>query len=151
MSKQDRQGVRTTQGLEQKYSFGKVFTQQERENARQNSEMIQQNLTMKQFISFATTAIDTLQKGLALAEKTIIVLQNAVSVLEGKMHSAEDNISKHGKRLTTAEGNISNITVRTNKAEDNITSHEKRITTAEQNISKHDTTWHIWQRKLHLP
>jgi hypothetical protein len=34
MSKQDRQGVRTTQGLEQKYLFGRVFSNQAQENAR---------------------------------------------------------------------------------------------------------------------
>lgn len=132
MSKQDRQGVRRPADLEQKYSFGSVFKNQAKENARQQSEMNQQNLTMKQFISFASSAIETLQKEVDTAEKLIVALQIAVSSLEGRMTTAEGNIKKHGTRLTTAEENIVSI-------EENVQKIGKRVTTAESNISKHST------------
>ena len=38
MSKQDRQGVRTFSGLEQKYNFGSVFSRLDAENNEQNNE-----------------------------------------------------------------------------------------------------------------
>lgn len=87
MSKQDRQGVRTTQGLEQKYSFGKVFSKQERENARQNSELNQQNLTQKQFVSYASDAIEKLNQSIQDINKTIVSLTNKDTELEKNLTS----------------------------------------------------------------
>lgn len=84
-AKQDRQGVRTPANLEQKYSFGKVFDSQARENARQNEEMNQQNLTMKQFISFAASAIETLQKDMTAANKTIQELSDSNKSLQSNL------------------------------------------------------------------
>lgn len=109
MSKQDRQGARTPANLEQKYSFGKVFNNQAKENARQNSEMSQQNLTTREFISLATSAIDTLQKDVDKVEKLIEELRSLTSVLNDGLTIAEVNISNQGNRLTTAEKAISEL------------------------------------------
>ena len=99
MSKQDRQGVRTTQGLEQKYSFGKVFTQQERENARQNSEMNQQNLTMKQFIAYANESINKLNTSVESINKSIVALSKKDTELEKKDSSLLSKIEAYWKTV----------------------------------------------------
>lgn len=99
MSKQDRQGARTPANLEQKYSFGRVFSQQERENARQNEEMNQQNLTMKQFISSVTLAIDTLQKDLTAANQTMKELSAKNEALEKKDTSLQNQITKYWETI----------------------------------------------------
>ena len=139
MNKRDKQGVRHPAELERKYSFGKVFANQANENARQNSEMDQQRMTMQQFISYASSTLDTLKKDLDAAEVLIATLQTAVSRLVGRMDTAEGHITNHGTRLTTAEGNITNLGNRMTSAVGNITGQGTRLTTAENNISNHST------------
>ena len=99
MSKQDRQGARTPANLEQKYSFGRVFSQQERENARQNEEMNQQNLTMKQFISYASTTIEQLQKDVAAVNETIKSLSAKDKALEESNSSLSSQITNYWKTV----------------------------------------------------
>ena len=83
MSKRDRQGVRTPAGLEQKYGFGSVFKTQETENAKQNSQMDQQRMTMNQFIAFASSSIDTLNKNITDINKTLTNLSAKDEELNG--------------------------------------------------------------------
>lgn len=83
MSKRDRQGVRTPAGLEQKYGFGSVFKTQDQENAKQNSEMDQQRMTMNQFITFASSSIDTLNKNITEINKTLTSLSDKDEELNG--------------------------------------------------------------------
>ena len=60
MSKQDRQGVRTINGLEQKYQFGREFAKQDQAISKQGQAISSQNMTLSQFISFTTAAISDL-------------------------------------------------------------------------------------------
>lgn len=99
MSKQDRQGVRTPAGLEQKYNFGGVFEQQAKENARQKSEMNQQGLTMKEFISYASGAIDALNKSVQSINKSIESLSNKDKELEQKDSSLTTKIEAYWKTV----------------------------------------------------
>lgn len=63
MSKQDRQGVRTFSGLEQKYNFGSVFSRLDAENK-------EQNLTIREFAELVAETISTIQKDIkTLGEK----------------------------------------------------------------------------------
>ena len=71
MSKQDRQGVRKAADLEQKYSFGKVFSNQARLNESQEQELDSQRLTLSQFVSYASVAIETLRKDVTEVNKTL--------------------------------------------------------------------------------
>lgn len=57
MSKQDRQGVRTINGLEQKYQFGREFAKQDQAISKQSQAISTQSMTLSQFISYATTAL----------------------------------------------------------------------------------------------
>lgn len=95
MSKQDRQGARTPANLEQKYSFGRVFSQQERENTRQNEEMKKQNLTLKDFISYATSSISKLQNDITAANKKIQSLSDKDVELEESNASLQAQIAKY--------------------------------------------------------
>lgn len=71
MSKQDRQGVRKAADLELKYSFGKVFSNQARLNESQEQEIDSQRLTLSQFVSYASTAIETMRNELNVVNKTL--------------------------------------------------------------------------------
>ena len=57
MNKQDRQGVRSINGLEQKYQFGREFAKQDKAISKQNQAISTQSMTLSQFISYATTAL----------------------------------------------------------------------------------------------
>ena len=57
MNKQDRQGVRSINGLEQKYQFGREFAKQDKAISKQNLAISTQSMTLSQFISYATTAL----------------------------------------------------------------------------------------------
>lgn len=94
-SKQDRQGARTPANLEQKYSFGRVFSRQEKENARQNEAMNQQNLTLNQFISFATLAIEKLQKDMTTANNSIATLADKDKELAESDTALQNQIKKY--------------------------------------------------------
>ena len=137
MSKQDRQGVRRPADLEQKYSFGSVFRNQENESKRQKSEIDHQNLTMSQFISYANSAITALQKDIDTAEKLIAELRTTATNLDGRMKKAEWNISSHGDRLVATESDISSLDKRMDTAESNIDKHTSRLATAEDSITDH--------------
>ena len=84
MNKQDRQGARTPAALDQKYNIGRAFSTQEKENARQNKEMSQQQMTMREFISFATSAIERINSQLAQMGADIGLLKEADSTLSSK-------------------------------------------------------------------
>ena len=99
MSKQDRQGARTAANLEQKYSFGRFFSEQERENARQNQELDQANMTMKEFISYASSFIDKLQKDLTTANQTMQELSAKNEALEKKDTSLQNQITKYWETI----------------------------------------------------
>lgn len=85
MSKQDRQGVRTPAGLEQKYNFGNVFS-------RLDSENKNQNLTMRQFAEIITKTITTIQTN-------IDGLNTSVETLQEKDRDLENAIEKNDTTL----------------------------------------------------
>lgn len=89
MSKQDRQGVRTTQGLEQKYNFGNVFS-------RLNAENKEQNLTMRQFTELMVETITTIQKDIQnLTEKDTEIEKS----IEQSKNTLDDKISAYWEKI----------------------------------------------------
>lgn len=78
-SKQDRQGVRTTQGLEQKYNFGNVFS-------RLNTENKEQNLTMRQFSELMVETISHIQKDIENLSKKDTEIEKAMEKSETSLN-----------------------------------------------------------------
>ena len=78
-SKQDRQGVRTTQGLEQKYNFGNVFS-------RLNTENKEQNLTMRQFSELMVETISNIQKDIENLSKKDTEIEKAMEKSETSLN-----------------------------------------------------------------
>lgn len=99
MSKRDRQGVRTPAGLEQKYSFGTFFSEQKKANARQDDALDQTNLTMREFISLAASAIESLQKDMTAANKSIQSLVDKDKALEESDSSIQSQIAKYWETI----------------------------------------------------
>lgn len=64
MSKQDRQGARTPAGLDQKYNLGRVFSNQERENARLQQEMNLQNMSTRDLIYYVMGTMNSIESDL---------------------------------------------------------------------------------------
>jgi hypothetical protein len=89
MSKQDRQGVRTTQGLERKYNFGNVFS-------RLNAENKEQNLTMRQFTELMVESITTIQKNIQSLTEKDTAIEKAIEKSE---KSFTDKISAYWKTI----------------------------------------------------
>lgn len=142
MSRQDRQGARTPAGLEQKYNFGRVFSDQKKTEARQDSEMSRQSMTMREFILYASAEIDKLHTELDAANQQIVALQEADTVfdeetakLEQRLSTAEGTITSQGEKITAAEGEIRTHGERITSAEGTITSHGERLTNTEGSLS----------------
>lgn len=72
MSKQDRQGVRTAAGLEQKYRFSKSFSEQKEALSRQN-------LTLSQLVNYTDQTLDSFGSTLATVELAIAELRDEMS------------------------------------------------------------------------
>ena len=85
MSKQDRQGVRTPAGLEQKYNFGNVFS-------RLNAENQNQNLTMRQFAELVTETIATIQKDIEGLNGNVQSLTKKDTELEKAMEKSDSTL-----------------------------------------------------------
>lgn len=64
MSKQDRQGARTPAGLDQKYNLGRVFSNQESENARLQREMNLQHMSTRELIYHVMGMLDSIESDL---------------------------------------------------------------------------------------
>ena len=64
MSKQDRQGARTPAGLDQKYNLGRVFSNQEQENARLQREMNLQNVSTRELLFHVMGMLDSIESDL---------------------------------------------------------------------------------------
>lgn len=153
MSRQDRQGTRTPAGLEQKYNFGRVFSDQKKENARQDSEMNRQNFSTREFISYATATIVRLSTELTAVRES---LQTANDQINGKLKETEETLSKHGIKLADAEmelsqqgkkllsseeavenleQNVTGILERLSKAEEQVSKFDERVSSAESEIA----------------
>ena len=85
MSKQDRQGVRTPAGLEQKYNFGNVFSRLYGENQ-------QQNLTMRQFAELVTENLATIQKDIEGLNTSVQSLSEKDTQLENAMEQSDTSL-----------------------------------------------------------
>lgn len=64
MSKQDRQGARTPAGLDQKYNLGRVFSNQEKENARLQRDMNLQNMSTRDLLYQFIGILDSIESDL---------------------------------------------------------------------------------------
>lgn len=99
MSKQDRQGVRRASDLEQKYSFGRVFSNQSKLNEEQEQQLDTQRLTLSQFVSYASTAIKSLQNDLAAANNRISTFDNSLQSLSDKDSQIEKQITDYWQTI----------------------------------------------------
>lgn len=82
MSKQDRQGVRTPAGLDQKYNLGAAFKNQAAANEKMTSEMNLQNMTMRQFVSYVAAAITKIEVTLRSMKMTLEDLSSKVKKID---------------------------------------------------------------------
>lgn len=89
MSKQDRQGVRTTQGLEQKYNFGNVFS-------RLSAENKEQNLTMRQITELMVETITAIQKDIQILTEKDTEIEKSIEKSES---SLDGKISAYWKKI----------------------------------------------------
>ena len=64
MSKQDRQAARTPAGLDQKYNLGRVFSNQEKENARLQRDMNLQNMSTRDLLYQFIGILDSIESDL---------------------------------------------------------------------------------------
>lgn len=71
MSKQDRQGARTPAGLDQKYNLGRVFSNQERENARLQQEMNLQHMSTRELIYHVLGILESIESDLQILKDDV--------------------------------------------------------------------------------
>jgi hypothetical protein len=88
MSKQDRQGVRTSAGLEQKYRFGKAFADQ-RLSINEQGELIYK-----------------LDNSLSGAERSLSSLLDGVTALEGKADNIDAEVGELEQSLSDLSKNV---------------------------------------------
>lgn len=98
------------------------------------------------FESGVGSAVNALNGRITTAEGNITshgtrlgTAESDIDSLETRATASESTISSHGTRLTTAEGDISDIEDRVTTAESNIESHGTRLTAAEGNITSQGT------------
>lgn len=101
--KQDRQGVRRASDLEQKYSFGSVFKNQDSKNKEQSERLDAQNMSMTQFKSFATNKLDALQASLAALDGELDSLDNQIISINDAISDLRSNISSLGSTVAEAK------------------------------------------------
>ena len=151
MSKQDRQGVRRPADLEQKYGFGKVFSEQDNTNAKQNEQidLIRNTVSINNTAGLA--AIARLETKVSSVEQTVTEMQedDTVTQLGTRVDEAETAITNlqtaddsMGKRITAVETakaaqdkTIANLTERLTSLENTVTGLSTRLTTAETTLS----------------
>lgn len=76
-AKQDRQGVRRAADLEQKYSFGSVFKNQDTKNKEQSERLNAQNMSMEQFRQYAISYFGKMEEAMAkLTEENQTLSEN---------------------------------------------------------------------------
>lgn len=91
MSKQDRQGVRTPAGLEQKYDLGKSLSNLEAK-AKANAEQIsKQGQRIDSISENQDERFSALEKGISIAEKNIDTLKENVNSLQTRMTNSEEH------------------------------------------------------------
>lgn len=101
--KQDRQGVRRASDLEQKYSFGSVFKNQDSKNKEQSERLDAQNMSMTQFKSFATNKLDALQASLTALDGELDSLDNQIISINDAISDLRSNISSLGSTVAEAK------------------------------------------------
>lgn len=137
MSKQDRQGTRTPAGLEQKYNFGRAFSDQEKENARQNKEMNQQQMTMREFISFATSAIERINSQLAQMVADMGLLKEADSTLSLKQAEILAALSSQGEAIQGMKTSIEQQDGTLEGLNQTLAEHYQKISVMDQTLASH--------------
>lgn len=76
-AKQDRQGVRRAADLEQKYSFGSVFKNQDSKNKEQSERLDAQNMSMEQFRQYAISYFGKMETAMSkLTEENQTLSEN---------------------------------------------------------------------------
>ena len=61
MSKQDRQAVRTPTALEQKYNFGRTFSETNKSDAKRDAQIASLSQTLSQYMSDTNTTLESLK------------------------------------------------------------------------------------------
>lgn len=99
MSKQDRQGVRTSAGLEQKYRFGKAFADQ-RLSINEQGELIYK---LDNSLSGAERSLSSLLDGVTALEEKADNTDVAVGELEQSLSDFSKNVASYGLGANTVE------------------------------------------------
>lgn len=110
MSKQDRQGVRTPAGLDQKYNLGGRFSKLEEQDAKQSREMNQQNFTFAEFVSFVSAALARLEK--------------EISSLKEQTQRSDEDLSE---KLTETRRDVTNINISIGGINESLMRYDQRL------------------------
>lgn len=145
MSKQDRQGVRTPAGLDQKYNLGGQFSKLEEQDAKQRREMNQQNFTFAEFVSFVSAALARLEKEIfslkdqtqrsdeELSEK-LTETRRDVTNINISVGGINESLMRYDQRLEGIQQDAMAKESKILEVETTLSDHTTRLETAEQNI-----------------
>ena len=145
MSKQDRQGVRTPAGLDQKYNLGGRFSKLEEQDAKQSREMNQQNFTFAEFVSFVSAALIRLEKEISslkeqvqrsdkdLSEK-LTETRRDVTNINISIGGINESLMRYDQRLEGIQQDAMAKESKILEVETTLSDHTTRLETAEQNI-----------------
>lgn len=145
MSKQDRQGVRTPAGLDQKYNLGGRFSKLEEQDAKQSREMNQQNFTFAEFVSFVSAALARLEKEISslkdqtqrsdeeLSEK-LTETRRDVTNINISVGGINESLMRYDQRLEGIQQDAMAKESKILEVESTLSDHTTRLETAEQNI-----------------
>ena len=145
MSKQDRQGVRTPAGLDQKYNLGGRFSKLEEQDAKQRREMNQQNFTFAEFVSFVSAALARLEKEISsLKEQTqrsdedlsvkLTETRRDVTNINISVGGINESLMRYDQRLEGIQQDAMAKESKILEVETTLSDHTTRLETAEQNI-----------------
>lgn len=116
MSKQDRQGARTPAALDQRYNLGGRFSKLEEQDAKQSREMTRQNMTIGEFIPYASAFLSRLEKDITALRKDLndtitsfnkkfTAVQQSISQIHQTLAGINETIAKLDERLGVVEQN----------------------------------------------
>jgi chromosome segregation ATPase len=129
MSKQDRIFVRTPTGLDQKYDFGKAFSDLEQVTKNQGKQITTQGNAFSQYQEHTDLRLGNLEGRMTNAENDVAFLETDVKNLKQRMTTAEHGISNLEGRMKTAEQNVVALGNRATSSENRISALENQMGT----------------------
>lgn len=136
-AKQDRQGVRRAADLEQKYSFGSVFKNQDSKNKEQSERLDAQNMSMTQFKSFSTNKMEMLQGSLTDLDGELESFQSQIAAQLAAHDSRLDSLNN---RISVNESDIQSINDAISSIRSSISSLNSSISSLSSTLTNHSET-----------